>query len=857
MTTRLYLDPYNGSSLYVSPHIGWDITDSMVTSLLLTQEQSVDGSPTPCWLSLDDSYGTAPKSSAGIQFISKPLKPQTISGTFKGQLRAAQDGAGQGFCRAVTVRVMSGDGSVERGTLLQHIPASLISEFATTLTNRNFPPSLSLTEVVAQDGDVLVIEIGAVCFSDLSNYPSGQIEAFNGDGGGGSVDLPEDEVTTDMNNSWFEFSQTIEFQPPSFLHESLIGLCLKPTAFWPPAGRLFFGSAYVNPPEISPAFSTSWDVTDGASRASFAKISDTNTWPEGAGNQASQSATSQKVLIRQYISPPLAAQTITGTVKGQILAHENQNYYECSRAIIIRVFSGDGLTERGVVLSDIPSALESEFILGPDGFSPFENRNFPPVSPVTEVQVQEGDVLIVEVGFRSFNTAGTAAAMLLFIYNFINAQDLPVDETTVFDYYGEPYTEYNTWLQFSNPLVFQGEEPETPEHFSHQGNITLTLTPIEGPPSFTHEGNVALSLAFTNLGPPAYTQQGHVALSLVAINFPDGPLTSIVADGGFILGGDGDLIKSFPQAIEIVGSGGFQLGGAGALAIAKPKSTEIIGSGGFIIGGKGILSPAPPVPSVTYIVGSGGFQLGGAGVVASSKPKNIELIGSGGFVLGLFRLPEIVVTFPSSAPGDTSIGTVVEFGLGGEGVWETSKPRETIIVSVGACFSLSGTGSPASKHPTMVQILGEGGFILTGGDQVAVFDTWALSGQSYEPSYFTGWNFNSYAAYRDKSYGAGPDGIYLLEGPDDNGQPIRTGVRIGPVNFGTDRQKRLRSIQLGKCGEGVQVKVLAGDKAGCFDVIRGRAQVNRDLQDREFTIEIAEFEQLGQFEITPLVLVGR
>jgi hypothetical protein len=111
--------------------------------------------------------------------------------------------------------------------------------------------------------------------------------------------------------------------------------------------------------------------------------------------------------------------------------------------------------------------------------------------------------------------------------------------------------------------------------------------------------------------------------------------------------------------------------------------------------------------------------------------------------------------------------------------------------------------------------------------------------------------------YRGQYFGAGPDGIYLLEGEDDAGAEIHPGVRIGPVNFGTDLEKRLRLVRCGGQSTGAQVRVSSNRDAGFYDVENGRAAVSREIQGRELTIEIADFETLDHLEIVPLVLHER
>ena len=67
---------------------------------------------------------------------------------------------------------------------------------------------------------------------------------------------------------------------------------------------------------------------------------------------------------------------------------------------------------------------------------------------------------------------------------------------------------------------------------------------------------------------------------------------------------------------------------------------------------------------------------------------------------------------------------------------------------------------------------------------------------------------------------------------------------------------------MGNCGSETVVKVMAdnGDGGeGIFtpDIDDNRVVVSRDIQGREFTIDIQDFQELSQFEATVLKLARR
>jgi hypothetical protein len=325
---------------------------------------------------------------------------------------------------------------------------------------------------------------------------------------------------------------------------------------------------------------------------------------------------------------------------------------------------------------------------------------------------------------------------------------------------------------------------------------------------------------------------------------------------GFVLSGEGGFSDSTPAVEIIVATGGFGIGGLlnpHPLETTYPVVTILESQGGFGLGSTGALVSTVPVIPHDHVVGVGGFILGGSGVLPATAPLAIALIGSGGFKFGGFRPDALTVAYPSD--NQDIIGTSASLGVGGEGVWGFSVPSTTVIVSNGAVFQISGGGEAATLSPPLTVITGDGGFVIGGTGQVAPgFDTWVLTGNGFEPSLYSNFAFNAYAQFRGQYYGAKADGIYLLSGPDDDGEEIHPGVRIGPTNLGTANQKRLRTVSVGEQGNGAQVRVQAGDREGVANVVRGHATIARNLQSGVMTIDIADFDAISHVEIIPLVL---
>ena len=144
------------------------------------------------------------------QFVSDPIQAQTVGGTLKGQIRAQKTGS-PSYTRLVA-RVVSGDGSAVRGTLLAMQTGPNVQSISTTMKNREIPegwasPGIALADVNALAGDRIALEVGL--FADNTSKTLKQFLFSFGDDA--ASDLPEDETTTAALNPWIELSGTIAF----------------------------------------------------------------------------------------------------------------------------------------------------------------------------------------------------------------------------------------------------------------------------------------------------------------------------------------------------------------------------------------------------------------------------------------------------------------------------------------------------------------------------------------------------------------------------------------------------------------------------------------------------------------------
>jgi hypothetical protein len=204
---------------------------------------------------------------------------------------------------------------------------------------------------------------------------------------------------------------------------------------------------------VSPAYSALWASTNNAAalplnttKGSSASTDVLITSGTGWVNSSSGS------LSRQFVSAPLSAQTISGTIKGQIRTRNSDQAGGCRNAIVIRVVSNDGLTERAVLYSQFVSATgltgaNPDWFRGTTGLSGV-NRSFPVGTPpvsgaLTSYTCVSGDRLVIEIG----HTRETASKNARITYGESDGVDLPEDITTNL---GDP------WIEFSATIAMQG-----------------------------------------------------------------------------------------------------------------------------------------------------------------------------------------------------------------------------------------------------------------------------------------------------------------------------------------------------------------------------------------------------------------
>ncbi len=211
--TRIYF-PSSGVAdvTTIAFDAGWESTVSAVR-----RQAIVNGRKRGTAAASVNVVGTAanPEQQLHAQYVTRPLRGQTISGNVRGQFRALESAAQANATIQIGIRVVSQDGQTVRGTLLAvggtTTTTATPPEFATSLTNRQLLTSgdvspLPLSSVVCQEGDRLVIEIGH------NNKDTSTTRNCDISFGDNTVDLLTDNTTTTAQDPWIEFDTTIAFQ---------------------------------------------------------------------------------------------------------------------------------------------------------------------------------------------------------------------------------------------------------------------------------------------------------------------------------------------------------------------------------------------------------------------------------------------------------------------------------------------------------------------------------------------------------------------------------------------------------------------------------------------------------------------
>jgi hypothetical protein len=137
-----------------------------------------------------------------------------------------------------------------------------------------------------------------------------------------------------------------------------------------------------------------------------------------------------------------------------------------------------------------------------------------------------------------------------------------------------------------------------------------------------------------------------------------------------------------------------------------------------------------------------------------------------------------------------------------------------------------------------------------------VYECYVLNTPKFMPSMYSGFDFNSYAVFENRAFGANATGIYELTGETDAGTNISTGVVMSETDFGMPNQKRFRRGYLGISGTS-PVMVLEtedGSRESYAIDTNGKFVASHDLKSKKWKLSVADFDELETIKLIPVIL---
>lgn len=165
------------------------------------------------------------------------------------------------------------------------------------------------------------------------------------------------------------------------------------------------------------------------------------------------------------------------------------------------------------------------------------------------------------------------------------------------------------------------------------------------------------------------------------------------------------------------------------------------------------------------------------------------------------------------------------------------------------------------------QIVFREGTSRTGAQYVG----WVANADTFAVSRYENWGVQSGGLFKGTYVGVGPDGVYELEGENDDGTDIDAFITLPKTDFGTSEKKGVQYMYAGmKADGGMQVRVMTDDgqeyvyeldAASAEEFRNTRAKFGKGLKSRYYEFDIlneagADFE-LDTIEVNPLAVKRR
>lgn len=178
------------------------------------------------------------------------------------------------------------------------------------------------------------------------------------------------------------------------------------------------------------------------------------------------------------------------------------------------------------------------------------------------------------------------------------------------------------------------------------------------------------------------------------------------------------------------------------------------------------------------------------------------------YILGLI----VEASFNSAASGTSPIEANTEYGVvatsSGSGTSAFALERLVDVVATSSADGIATILANMTTDATVASTATIGvTFIIDGSE----YDVWVFNAETFAASRYVNYDFNSFAAFQGRYYGANSQGLFELSGATDAGVNIPASIMFGRMNFGTSRLKRVLRAYLGGTSEGKMVLRVVGD----------------------------------------------
>jgi hypothetical protein len=198
-------------------------------------------------------------------------------------------------------------------------------------------------------------------------------------------------------------------------------------------------------PEITPgSWGSGWTYVNGTSNTYRTYTNRLNSAFTTLTHSNDSTGTATFGARARWVSGPLRAQTISGTLKGQIICAENNGGNNATIAIAVRVINSAGTITQTILAV---SASDNTATTPPEMATSLTNRQFQNSAEgvsitLTSTDVSNGDRIVIEVGVREVRNTGSETLRV----GDASASDLAENNTAT--------TDANPWVEFSGNISF-------------------------------------------------------------------------------------------------------------------------------------------------------------------------------------------------------------------------------------------------------------------------------------------------------------------------------------------------------------------------------------------------------------------